>query len=89
MTIRTCISVAWFVLAALAYIAACDYIDQQRYVSLGFCPPGVSGPGPAVLLYDTRAPGLYCLPMPLPPRPKDTIMPPSPSELDRRPKTGV
>lgn len=88
MTIRVWISVAWFVLAVLLYLAACDYIDQQRYVSLGFCPPGVNSPGPGVLLYDTRDPGLLCLPVPLPPPSRDTIMP-SPGALDRRPKIGV
>ena len=80
---------ACFVLAVLVYLALCNYIDQQRFVTVGFCPPGASGPGPGIMVMDQREGGVYCVPIPLPPQRKDTIMPPSPSELDRRPKIGV
>ena len=89
MTFRDVFKTACFVLAVLVYLALCNYVDQQRFTTVGFCPPGAAGPGPAIMVLDQREGGVYCVPMPMPPASKGTLTPPSPSELDRRPKTGV
>lgn len=54
-------------------IAACvscglsNYVAQQRYQTVGFCPPGVAGHGPSLMVFDSLDPTVYCLELPSPP----------------------
>lgn len=52
------------VIALLVFTVTRHYVDQQRYLTVGFCPPGVAGDGPSIMLYDSRRPTIYCLPVP-------------------------
>lgn len=51
--------------SALATLVASHYVDQQRYQHIGFCPPNVAG-SPSLLVFDTRNPTAYCIPLPAP-----------------------
>ena len=55
----------WFILACLVYVTVSDYVAQQRFSVLGFCPMSTSR-GPSVMVFDSRDLGVGCLPLPAP-----------------------
>lgn len=83
---RMCIylRIAWFLFACLGYGVVSDYVAQQRYVHLGFCPYSQGVPG--LLIFDTLRPTLHCMQLPMPSDDKGEVAPKLPPS-DK--KTGV
>lgn len=82
MTFRAVFMGLCFCLGVWLATIAADYVDQQRGVVVGMCPPFASPNGaPGLLVFDNRTAQAFCVPLPMP---NKMELPASPPDANKK-----